>query len=727
MTGTWTANEPARPLLVLVARTAVGLPRAAWCASLGVRVVAVVTSGAGADDVPYAVWPVSPATGPKRSVTRLRSLAGRVRSTALAVRHGGASGPLWQVKRDRDVRELLRSADAVASIDRDSDAVLAAVPDLLRTDAVVLSQGWAAVNTALGILAAVLEHATVDDGPVTPRSSDVQHQAALYEQLWLAGDLRTALPQELRLAGRVAEAARAMRTSRGFLAAERLTQVLDQLPMSDQDRSASGLAARRLAADLSMGDKRPSPAVTTEVERVAAVTLDRADDRLEAGDQQGALDLLGDSMALLFNRALHAEVAESPLVADTNRYLRPLWSSRVLRRLVTRPGARPSAEDRARFAARREPGAALRVLVVPGTYGSDFHEPVLAALHGRATVTVTDLGRSFPMLRDRLLDAEILPALAAMTGAQDGSDLVGRPSTWDHKGSASDQVTYRAVRDAVAAHDVVVCDWADRTTVWVTHACPPRVRVVVRLHGLDVLDPWLHLIRWDRVTDLVVSPALRPLVEDLLGGLEADDVPVRVTPVLERLDRMVRDKHPGAERTLGLVGWGRAVKDPAWALDMLERLPGFRLLLIGAPFPDEVYPPARQYVQDLRERIGALGDRVEVVGRTDDVAGALQRVGFVVSSSLREGFHLGLAEGAASGAVPVVRDWPLLAGRGGARAVYPDSWVVEDLDAAVARILAHRERAAWEGERIEAQRLALSLFDADRAEDELRDIVLMEG
>jgi hypothetical protein len=81
-----------------------------------------------------------------------------------------------------------------------------------------------------------------------------------------------------------------------------------------------------------------------------------------------------------------------------------------------------------------------------------------------------------------------------------------------------------------------------------------------------------------------------------------------------------------------------------------------------------------------------VADAITLVGQTDDVPGALADVGVIVSSSTRESFHLGLAEGVASGALPVVRNWPMLAPYGGAHGLWPDEWVVESIDEAVARI-----------------------------------------
>jgi hypothetical protein len=60
----------------------------------------------------------------------------------------------------------------------------------------------------------------------------------------------------------------------------------------------------------------------------------------------------------------------------------------------------------------------------------------------------------------------------------------------------------------------------------------------------------------------------------------------------------------------------------------------------------------------------------------------------IISSSVRESFHVALVEGAASGAVPVVRDWPFFARRAAsARSLFPRDWVVATPEEAARRIL----------------------------------------
>jgi hypothetical protein len=74
--------------------------------------------------------------------------------------------------------------------------------------------------------------------------------------------------------------------------------------------------------------------------------------------------------------------------------------------------------------------------------------------------------------------------------------------------------------------------------------------------------------------------------------------------------------------------------------------------------------------------------------------------------------------------VPVVRDWPVFAGVGGARSVVPPEWVVSDLDEARERLASLEARDAWEdaGARVRAQ--AHRLFDPDAASQRYREVVL---
>src|SRR5699024_6305007 len=117
----------------------------------------------------------------------------------------------------------------------------------------------------------------------------------------------------------------------------------------------------------------------------------------------------------------------------------------------------------------------------------------------------------------------------------------------------------------------------------------------------------------------------------------------------------------------------------------------YRLLLLGRDLDADASPDSRRYWDAFLADIAELepSGAVVRVGQVDDVPAALTRVGVILSSSVRESFHCGLVEGAASGAVPVVRDWPFFAGRpSSARSLFPVDWVVDSPADAAQRILA---------------------------------------
>jgi hypothetical protein len=65
----------------------------------------------------------------------------------------------------------------------------------------------------------------------------------------------------------------------------------------------------------------------------------------------------------------------------------------------------------------------------------------------------------------------------------------------------------------------------------------------------------------------------------------------------------------------------------------------------------------------------------------DDMAAFYRRIGYVISVSDHESFHLSLPDGAAAGAIPTTLDWL------GADRIYPADWIVGSVEAMAERIL----------------------------------------
>jgi glycosyltransferase involved in cell wall biosynthesis len=290
-----------------------------------------------------------------------------------------------------------------------------------------------------------------------------------------------------------------------------------------------------------------------------------------------------------------------------------------------------------------------------------------------------------------------------------------------------DPETAALLRDS----DVVIADWADKGAVWASLLVPRDVRLVIRIHSVDVLSGPIHLVDWSAVDAVIaVSPHIRDVFRAVLGErVEHLDVPVVTNRILtETFDTQ---KSQSAEWTLGLVGWGQHVKDPVLALEVLARLrqrdERWRLKLIGADFAHKHAEHLNPYGREFMRRAlqPDIVDAIEYAGFTRRLPTHLRDIGYILSTSLRESCPVGVLEGVASGAVPVVREWPVFARLKAAHRLFPDRFVfstaVEAADIIETNRDGRSERAA------EAREEMADLFSVAKTEGRLVETILGRG
>ena len=388
-------------------------------------------------------------------------------------------------------------------------------------------------------------------------------------------------------------------------------------------------------------------------------------------DLTAAARLLTGALAALLHRTLHNDDLDSPLVPAPEAYLAPLRASAAYRLMTASAVREPLPRDT----------PPQRVLLVHGENHNFVADLVARIQASGAELKVLDLtappdGLGVPGMQqlaaERLARASGRPEAAATTAPAPGSPAA----------------------ELLAWPELVVVDWAMEAAAWASLHVPAATRLAVRLHRIEAFSAQAHLVDYGRVDDLVVvAPHVAALVRRALplpaGGR------IHVVPVTPPLDRYPTAKRPGAERTLAMIAWAVPVKDPDWALDVLEGLraqnPQWRLLLVGRGLGDRLTARSWTYKDRLEARIAAAEAEgsVERLGFRSDIPEVLGDVGVILSASRHEGCPVGFFEGAAGGAFPVARDWPWArAFDGGARTVMPAEWIVEDPAAAVERILA---------------------------------------
>lgn len=427
----------------------------------------------------------------------------------------------------------------------------------------------------------------------------------------------------------------------------------------------------------------------TRVQALATRALARLDSRWALGEVDIAEEL-SDVLRLLFHGELHLADQPSPLLDRGSDWLAPLRGSQLGRLLLASdaPAPRPTSD-----AGR----SGQRIAFI--TQGSrTFLDPLVAGLAGQGIQTrVLDIAEHQGILKHFSIAALVERRLARELGEQPPL-----PAPF---------------AEIVEWADVVHAEWGT-TTAAMLSMCDAPARKVVRVHAFETRTLWMPLIDWRNIDQtLLVSPALAKMCTVRYPALAANE-PVMVRNISE-FARFANTKIDESGRTLAMIGWNQVIKDPKWCLELLERLraadDSWRLLLVGRSMQ-----AADDYAGDVLAHIERLGDAVELVPFTRDIPAVLRRVGVIVSASLSEGTHEALAEGAASGALPVVRNWPAVADWGGASGVYPDDWIVETPREGADRILGfsdeERTRAGsaaadWVSSNLEAT-AAIELYKA---------------
>ncbi|AXG77823.1 glycosyltransferase family protein [Streptomyces paludis] len=437
--------------------------------------------------------------------------------------------------------------------------------------------------------------------------------------------------------------------------------------------------------------------VPGKLPQAVAAQLAHADDRFTRGDFPEAATALNRALTLNFHRVVHIDQLSSPLARKAGAYVEPLYASKVMRALGAPRGRRtPHAPA--------PTGRPLRLLVTTSGNANFLHH------------ILSHFG-DHPGVELRFLDLAAQKSLMRISWA-------GRRILEDRlAGDATDyqEEVERLIRPYLDWADTVFLDWAVGPASMLTTIDPGDTRIVVRLHSYEAFTRWPHSTDFSRIDDLVfVAPHVRDLVASLVPQLRGEHAPrTHVIDNAMELAGFARPKPAEARFRLGLIGIGQVAKDPLWAIEVLRLLrkedDRYRLSLVGGDMSAKTSHATRDYLQRFEKKLAPLvkSGAVERLGATDDVASALTGIGTILSSSVREGCHVGLMEGAASGALPVARDWPFYAGRpNSARTLYPEGWVVETPEEAAERIRRHTgTEEAWRKAGAAASAHALTAWD----------------
>jgi glycosyltransferase involved in cell wall biosynthesis len=240
--------------------------------------------------------------------------------------------------------------------------------------------------------------------------------------------------------------------------------------------------------------------------------------------------------------------------------------------------------------------------------------------------------------------------------------------------------------DSAASHnllqwaDVIICEWCLGNAAWYSRAKKRGQVLIVRFHRQEMETRFPERLNAENVDVFVfVSEAYRRMSRSRYGWPEERLVVIPNGVHPEILDR---PKMPGAAFNLGLMGYIPQRKRLDRALHILEELRSrderFSLYVKGK-FPRDVEwlwerESERKFFERQFERVyesPLLREAVSFEPFSENVAGWYQKIGFILSTSDSESFHVALANGMTSKAVPVVFPWE------GAEELYGSKWLCE--------------------------------------------------
>lgn len=268
--------------------------------------------------------------------------------------------------------------------------------------------------------------------------------------------------------------------------------------------------------------------------------------------------------------------------------------------------------------------------------------------------------------------------------------------------------------------DVLVCEWALGNAVFFSRRKRPSQRLIVRLHLQERTTRFPEAIAYANVDSLVfVGPHI---LRECQSRFSIPEEKCLVIGNAVNVRRYSHAKLGGADYTLGMIGINPARKRLDLALDTLDRLvisddkyvlraKGANPAAIGWLWTRS---EERRYYMELYRRInsGRLRHRVIFDPQGDDVHHWLRMVGFILSPSDFESFHMAVAEGTSSGAHPIVWNWE------GAQEIYPGMQVVNSPKEAAELIEFLNRSAAGARYRSQMRQLVETRYDMAVIQDQ---------
>lgn len=264
--------------------------------------------------------------------------------------------------------------------------------------------------------------------------------------------------------------------------------------------------------------------------------------------------------------------------------------------------------------------------------------------------------------------------------------------------------------------DIIICEWGLGNSVWYSEHKLPHQKLIIRMHRQELDTNYPKQLTLENVDAII---AISPYVyEELYRTFKLPREKMKMIYNTVHTAGLDKPKKEDAKYHLGIIGICPKMKRLDLAVDILEQLwtedSRYKLFVKGK-MPQEYgwlwrKDEEREYYEQLFARIeqAPWKDAVVFEGFGSDMDEWFRNIGFVLSTSDFESFHLAPSEGMASGAYPIIKKWD------GSDTIYPPSYLLDSLDACVSRIKELNHMSSTTELREQAKQYVKQRFDVER-------------
>ncbi|GIO26922.1 glycosyltransferase [Ornithinibacillus bavariensis] len=268
-------------------------------------------------------------------------------------------------------------------------------------------------------------------------------------------------------------------------------------------------------------------------------------------------------------------------------------------------------------------------------------------------------------------------------------DIEVKIDKWDSHDAHDEEFSEKCLEWA----DVIFCEWGLGNAVWYSKYKKSNQKLLVRMHRQELETFYPNKFVLENINKII---AISPYIfEEFYRKFKFPRKKMQMIFNYVDMSKYTLTKLEGSQYNIGMIGISPKLKRIDIALDIFERLwekdNRYKLYAKGR-MPSEYNwiwnnDEQRQYYEEQFSRIekSNWGKNVIFSGFGSDVNEWLENIGFILSTSDYESFHLAVAEGMASGAYPIIRNWD------GVRTIYKKDWIFNSIDDAVDKIVKYNE------------------------------------